>query len=135
MAPPPRSLARGAGSTRIGVRAGSGRLAGRSGLRRLSLVLRTLAAPAVIVILAALEVRAADCDANGVEDERDIAGGAADCNANGTPDVCELTPSRLELSPAPAFEMKETVIACALAAMDGSPGPEAVTLSTSPSAI
>ena len=98
-------------------------------------MLRTLAASAVIAILAALEVRAADCDANGVEDERDIADGAADCNANGTPDVCELTPSRLELSPAPAFEMKETVIACALAAMDGSPGPEAVTLSTSPSAL
>ena len=98
-------------------------------------MLRTLVSTPLIAMAAALSAHAADCNSNGIEDGLDIEGGAADCNANGIPDGCELLPSRLELSPAPAFAMKGTVIACALGAMDHAPGLDAVLLSASPPAV
>ena len=98
-------------------------------------MLRTLPGPPAIVIAAALPGIAADCDSNGVDDRLDIEAGAPDCNSNGVPDGCELLPSVLVLSPAVVFDIEGRVIACALAAMDSEPRPDAVVLSAAPPAL
>src|SRR2546427_8843092 len=52
---------------------------------------------AVAISLATSALKAADCNRNGVEDDRDLSEGTSlDCNSNGVPDECDLLPSSLD---------------------------------------
>ena len=47
---------------------------------------------AAVLLMLPPDVRAADCNSNGIEDSADLAAGtSADCNATGIPDECELS--------------------------------------------
>ena len=87
----------------------------------------------VLVLMALLDAprsRAADCNANGVEDATDIATGTSrDCNANNVPDECDLQP-RVGLEPGISFPVGAGSSALILRDFDNDGALDVVTTNT-----
>src|SRR3989442_14003229 len=72
---------------------------------------------AVAISLATSALKAADCNRNGVEDDRDLSEGTSlDCNSNGVPDECDLLPSSLDFEERKDFPTGESPASGATAA-------------------